>query len=440
MTSEVVVMNSLAVALATDSAATVSSGNDHKVYKSVDKLFMLSKRHPVGVMVHNNASLLGIPWQTILKIFRETLGTDELPSLIDYGKALIQYLNKNDHLFPWAAQKHFYLQMLETLYRGIHTGVTSRVIRELQQGKKPDREAIAHEMILEAHKDWEKEPAADCFDSDVGKELVDSASPDIHDLTTRSFPNLKLRGETVNALRDLATFAISKRRIVSETISGLVIAGFGKGEYFPVMKTYELGEVYMGQLKYQEMHTERISVSNRSFVKPFAHSDRVDTFLSGISPRFELRMVEEIVNLALRLPDEVIDAITDLSARKRQQWKERVRVQSEEAVTQIVERFADHRLKGHLAPIYEAITNSPKDELAQIAAWLVNLNSQQKRMSMGPETVGGPIDVAVISKGDGFIWIDRKHYFRPELNHHFFRNYDAKLLRGHHHDKETQSV
>ena len=132
------------------------------------------------------------------------------------------------------------------------------------------------------------------------------------------------------------------------------------------MKTYELGEVYMGQLKYQEMHTERISVSNRSFVKPFAHSDRVDTFLSGISPRFELRMVEEIVNLALRLPDEVIDAITDLSARKRQQWKERVRVQSEEAVTQIVERFADHRLKGHLAPIYEAITNSPKDELARL--------------------------------------------------------------------------
>jgi len=117
-----------------------------------------------------------------------------------------------------------------------------------------------------------------------------------------------------------------------------------------------------------------------------------------------------------------------------------VRVQSEEAVTQIVERFADHRRKGHLAPIYEAITNSPKDELAQIAAWLVNLNSQQKRMSMGPETVGGPIDVAVISKGDGFIWIDRKHYFRSELNHHFFRNYDAKLLRGRHHDKETQSV
>ena len=42
---------------------------------------------------------------------------------------------------------------------------------------------------------------------------------------------------------------------------------------------------------------------------------------------------------------------------------------------------------------------------------------------MEEETVGGPIDVAVISKGDGFIWIKRKHYFQRELNQQFFANY-----------------
>jgi hypothetical protein len=44
-------------------------------------------------------------------------------------------------------------------------------------------------------------------------------------------------------------------------------------------------------------------------------------------------------------------------------------------------------------------------------------------MSLDAETVGGPIDVAVISKGDGFVWIKRKHYFKAELNHQFFKNY-----------------
>jgi len=47
----------------------------------------------------------------------------------------------------------------------------------------------------------------------------------------------------------------------------------------------------------------------------------------------------------------------------------------------------------------------------------------KRKMSQGIETVGGPIDVAVISKGDGFVWIKRKHYFKPELNVPFLENY-----------------
>jgi hypothetical protein len=60
--------------------------------------------------------------------------------------------------------------------------------------------------------------------------------------------------------------------------------------------------------------------------------------------------------------------------------------------------------------------------LAHVAAALVNINLLKKRMSMSLETVGGPIDVAVISKGDGFIWIDRKHYFSASKNPHYLRN------------------
>ena len=58
-----------------------------------------------------------------------------------------------------------------------------------------------------------------------------------------------------------------------------------------------------------------------------------------------------------------------------------------------------------------------------MAEALVNLTSVKRKMSLELETVGGPVDVAVISKGDGFVWISRKHYFRPELNPHFIQNY-----------------
>jgi len=65
----------------------------------------------------------------------------------------------------------------------------------------------------------------------------------------------------------------------------------------------------------------------------------------------------------------------------------------------------------------------PKDELAAMAESLVNLTSFKRKVTLETETVAGPIDVAVISKGDGFIWIKRKHYFKAELNPQFFANY-----------------
>jgi hypothetical protein len=58
----------------------------------------------------------------------------------------------------------------------------------------------------------------------------------------------------------------------------------------------------------------------------------------------------------------------------------------------------------------------------------INLTSLKKRMSKKEESVGGPIDVAVISKGDGLIWIKRKHYFKPELNPQYFTKYLREML------------
>jgi hypothetical protein len=62
----------------------------------------------------------------------------------------------------------------------------------------------------------------------------------------------------------------------------------------------------------------------------------------------------------------------------------------------------------------------PFDELAELAETLVLLESLKERVTRPSASVSGPIDVAVISKNDGFIWIKRKHYFDPKLNPRFF--------------------
>ena len=70
----------------------------------------------------------------------------------------------------------------------------------------------------------------------------------------------------------------------------------------------------------------------------------------------------------------------------------------------------------------------PKPELARMAEALVELTSMKRKVSAGLETVGGPVDVAVISRSEGFVWVKRKHYFPPQLNARYFGRVNATKL------------
>jgi len=67
MTAEIAILNKNGVALASDSAVTIQKPGTQKIYNTANKLFMLSKYHPVGVMVYGMAELMGIPWETVIK-------------------------------------------------------------------------------------------------------------------------------------------------------------------------------------------------------------------------------------------------------------------------------------------------------------------------------------------------------------------------------------
>ena len=65
------------------------------------------------------------------------------------------------------------------------------------------------------------------------------------------------------------------------------------------------------------------------------------------------------------------------------------------------ERYSD--------PFMTAGAALPRHDLAALAESLVNLTAFRTRISANQkETVGGPIDVAVLSKGAGFVWVKRK--------------------------------
>lgn len=58
----------------------------------------------------------------------------------------------------------------------------------------------------------------------------------------------------------------------------------------------------------------------------------------------------------------------------------------------------------------------PLQDAIDLAEFLVDLTIKFTRFMPGPPTVGGPIDIAAISKHEGFRWIRRKYYFNRKLN------------------------
>lgn len=58
----------------------------------------------------------------------------------------------------------------------------------------------------------------------------------------------------------------------------------------------------------------------------------------------------------------------------------------------------------------------PIQDAIDLAEFLVNLTIGYSRFRPGAPSVGGPVEVAAITKHEHFKWVRRKHYFNDKLN------------------------
>ena len=113
-------MNKSAIALAADSAVTFSKRDgQQKIYNTVNKLFALSKYQPVGIMIFDSAELIGLPWETIIKVYRAKLGSKKFSSLEDYAKDFLAFLTDNSQLFPKDVQLDYFGELVGNYFRAI---------------------------------------------------------------------------------------------------------------------------------------------------------------------------------------------------------------------------------------------------------------------------------------------------------------------------------
>jgi len=89
-----------------------------------------------------------------------------------------------------------------------------------------------------------------------------------------------------------------------------------------------------------------------------------------------------------------------------------------QALGMTVEQIAEARKK--LQPhMYEnlILPAAPIQDAIDLVRFMVETTKGFIRFSTArPKTVGGPIEIAAITKHEGFKWVQRKHFFSPEFN------------------------
>jgi hypothetical protein len=229
-------------------------------------------------------------------------------------------------------------------------------------------------------------------------------------------------------INELARLFVLKEGVLPHVASNLVIAGFGDKDYFPALQEFEIAGVFGDVVKYREARPVlRISGNENAAIRTFAQTEVAENFLYGLSMQVHTSMMKNLNAFLIKQAGALIDSFPGSTKAKKQAYKELSMPIMQNNLIKLFDEFVKQRDERYYDPIIQSIAHLPKNELAQVAATLVSLSSFQKRVSMyEDETVGGPIDVAVITRGDGFVWVERKHYFKPELNPHYFVNRRAR--------------
>ena len=436
MTAEIGILNRQCVALAADSAVTIGIQGKQKVLNSANKLFNLVKGLPVGLMVYGRGDFLGVPWEVIVNEYRKDFNKECIyDSLEDYANDFINKLN-NVKFISDSSYKGYVDNLIATYMIDI-----AEQTKEILSEKYPNVE-VKPDTVLEEFKCILDKKAEELSELKFAEKFVEDDIKKIisNKITIEVAENNFYRLFNINDyigeynIKKLVDSTIEKIVYISALIqtkdiffnySGIVITGFGEEELFPVLHEYYIEGIVNNKLKYRlnkvtKIYAESGEEGTTSEITPFAQQEMVHSILTGIDPGLESMIFQNLNEVINRTLSIVNDEFQCEECEKKERSLSKIVKKAEIELKNMLEFINVIRRENFINPVLEMVDLLPKDELATMAETLVNITSFKRKITMDTETVGGPIDVAIISKSEGFIWIKRKHYFKQELNRDYF--------------------
>ena len=464
MTSQQLMMNHLGVALASDS--TVTLGNTGRTYSTVNKIFSLGGRQPVAFMVSSAANYIpaGVSWERVFGLYREFRGDKELPTLVDYLHDFTKFIRSQESLrIPSVNDVAIQTDLIDEFTRLIEPADQKEKMQRATMGSYGGRE-IWKETDLNQYLEVATAKRIDHIliqARDATHQRLDENGEDyanhIYKVKKMQLNNVNIaakefckRHECPDMLGKIEEIFLHHlcnwgKDFSWRTTSRLVIAGFGKSELKPTMCYIDVGSditegPFSSVTRYFIRNRENYADDGRwlqeesddpteylwsalGFSQGFAQHDNMKTMMYGVLPRIQRNLrnyipSEIMKRLEEKIP-EMVSKIPGVGEAKMQNFSE-LFAKEKEAIDESIKEVVNGEMRleeVHRNSRFNSVTKSlPIDELARFVEKMVSLEVNMTHFLEDIRSVGGPIDVATVTKEDGFLWVQSKQ------NHDFSIN------------------
>lgn len=300
MTCEIALLNRRAVALAADSATTVfyweQGERKDRYFKGTNKLFHLSTVHPVALMTSDSGNLHGVPWEVVVKAYRDFAPAKYHDYIPGYAIDLFEYIQTNVHLFPPEFQERQLISDIENAASRIIFAIS--LVPEVSKARTAGDHKAAEVAAKNAFASLSKAIEAAPLIASSKKEMADEIRQKYHDKILNQIQNRKYvvdRSASISfeelakmisfeELAKLAPTATLTKIFTTLDTTDIVVAGFGDKEYFPHLKSYTTYGLVLGKLQFEEGEEKIINQENTAEIVPIAQANMIKTFIYGVPP------------------------------------------------------------------------------------------------------------------------------------------------------------
>jgi hypothetical protein len=298
MTAEVAVLNKTAIALAADSKSTIRIKGIVKTHETENKLFTLSKYHPVGIMINGNAEFMQRPWETIIKLYRDLLRDKSLPHLDKYIEDYLFCLS-SDYSYTSEEQQSNVSSIFLDFFDKIRERSEELIDRRLDETAAVTR-AIDTQRKLDS--DLADLESMASLSTDELRALYSSQAEFAADAVFE-----RLDEDQKAKLIEYGCEVLRKKKFYSGE-SEVIVAGFGDEEIFPALKSYYIDGIVAGRLRCAISEDTKIShLGTTAAIHPFAQREMVDRFFSGIDSEYGAYLRRAMTRIMRGTASELIE-------------------------------------------------------------------------------------------------------------------------------------